>query len=87
MTTPQKYLGRKAVKATLRHGVRGTASKARRDPMRALTLLGVGALAGAVGGWILGRRSTGTGDPYPAYQPPAPAAATSTAESKAAAAA
>ncbi len=86
MTTPQKYLGRKAVRATLRHSVRGTASKARRNPPRTVTLLSVGAILGAIGGWLLGRRSGSGGDPFPAYQAPT-AAAHSTTEAKAAAAA
>lgn len=51
-------LARKAVKATARHSAHGTASKLRRDPLRAATLLGVGALLGAFAGWTAGRSST-----------------------------
>lgn len=50
-------LARKAVKATARHSAHGTASKLRRDPLRAATLLGVGALLGAFAGWTAGRSS------------------------------
>lgn len=67
MTTPQKYLGRKAAKATVRHSVRGTVSKARREPPRTITLLSVGAILGAVGGWLVGRRSAPDPQPLPAY--------------------
>jgi hypothetical protein len=87
MKTPQKYVGRKAVKATLRHSVRGTAKKARREPPRAIALLGIGAVLGAVFGWLLASRRAPAGDPFPGYQPPAPAASHSTPEAKAAAAA
>ena len=37
-------LARKAVKTTAKHSARGTASKLKRDPVRAVTLLGVGGL-------------------------------------------
>lgn len=87
MTTPQKYIGRKAVKATVRHSMRGTAAKARRKPARAITLLGIGTALGLVSGWLLAKRTSAPSDPFPGYQPPAPAATHSTAEAKAAAAA
>ncbi len=86
MTRPKKYAGRKAVKATVRHSIRGTASKVRRQPPRVITLVGIGAVLGAIAGWLLGRRGASAGDPFPAYQPPAPAASHSTPEAKAAAA-
>ena len=48
-------LARKAVKTTAKHTAHGTASKLKRDPMRAATLLGLGALIGAAAVWLLGR--------------------------------
>ena len=50
-------LGKKAAKATLRHSVRGFASKAQRQPLRSVTLLSLGGALGAVGGWLAGRRA------------------------------
>jgi hypothetical protein len=49
-------LARKAVKTTAKHTAHGTASKLKRDPMRATTLLAIGALIGAAAVWLLGRR-------------------------------
>ncbi|MGN6257025.1 MAG: hypothetical protein ACTHN3_04640 [Solirubrobacterales bacterium] len=48
-------LARKAVKATAKHSARGTASKLKRDPVRAATLLGLGGALGALAGWMAGR--------------------------------
>jgi hypothetical protein len=53
-----KTLGRKAAKATVRHSVRGIASKAQRKPLRSAGLLGAGGLLGAVAGFFAGRKST-----------------------------
>jgi hypothetical protein len=86
MTSPKQYIGRKAVKATVRHSVRGSAAKARRRPPRTIALLGAGAAIGAIVGWLIGRGSA-SGDPFPAYQAPTPSATQSTPEAKAAAAA
>ena len=55
MAKMKKSLARKAVKATALHTARGTASKVKRDPVRAATLLGVGGALGALAGWRLGR--------------------------------
>jgi hypothetical protein len=57
MSAIKKTLARKAVKSTAKHSARGTASKLRREPVRAVTLLGVGGLVGALAGWMLGRNS------------------------------
>jgi hypothetical protein len=54
-------LAGKAVKTTARHGVRGTASKLTRDPLRSGTLLGVGCAAGMVVGWLLARPAASPG--------------------------
>ena len=56
MTTLRGSLGKKATKATVRHSVRGVASKAQRKPLRSATLLSVGGLFGAAAGWLAGRR-------------------------------
>jgi hypothetical protein len=50
-------IGKKATKATVRHSVRGVASKAQRKPMRSATLLGMGGLLGAMAGWLAGRKT------------------------------
>jgi hypothetical protein len=59
MPAIKNTLARKAVKATAKHTARGTASKLKRDPLRAATLLGLGGAVGAVGGWIAGRSAAG----------------------------
>jgi len=59
MPAIKKTLARKAVKSTAKHTAHGAASKLKRDPLRATTLLGVGCLLGGVGGWLLAR-TTGT---------------------------
>ncbi len=52
-----KTIGRKAAKATVRHSVRGIASKAQRRPLRSAGLLSAGGLLGAVAGWFAGRKT------------------------------
>jgi hypothetical protein len=56
MATLTRILGKKATKATVRHSVRGVASKAQRKPLRSVTLLSVGGLVGAAAGWLAGRK-------------------------------
>jgi len=51
----KRKLASKAVKSTAKHTAHGTASKLKRNPLRATTLLGLGAAVGALGGWLLGR--------------------------------
>lgn len=58
MAKIKKSLARKAVKSTARHTAHGTASKLRREPARAATLLGLGALAGGFTGWLVARSGT-----------------------------
>jgi hypothetical protein len=55
MPSIKKTLARKAVKSTAKHTAHGTASKLKRDPLRATTLLGIGCLVGGVAGWLLAR--------------------------------
>ena len=63
MSAIKKNLARKAVKSTAKHSARGTASKLKRDPLRAMTLLGLGGLVGGLAGWLVGRSA---GEPTPA---------------------
>jgi hypothetical protein len=55
MPAIKKTLARKAVKSTAKHTAHGTASKLKRNPARATTLLGLGCLVGGVAGWLLAR--------------------------------
>jgi len=57
MAALTRTIGKKAVKATARHSIRGTASKAKRQPMRSATLLSVGGACGALAGWFAGRKT------------------------------
>ena len=50
---------KRATKATVRHSVRGFASKAQRQPLRSARLLSVGGVVGATAGWFAGRRTAG----------------------------
>jgi hypothetical protein len=59
MSAIKKNLARKAAKTTAKHSARGAASKFRRNPVRAMTLLGLGGAIGAVAGWIAGRSAAG----------------------------
>ena len=59
----KKKLARKAVKSTAKHTARGTASKLRREPLRATTLLGLGGLVGGVVAWLVARSSAPTVSP------------------------
>jgi hypothetical protein len=59
MSAIKSTIARKAVKATAKHSAHGAASKLRRDPVRAVTLLGLGGIVGALAGWFAGRSATG----------------------------
>lgn len=59
----KKKLARMAVKSTAKHTARGTASKLRREPLRATTLLGLGGLVGGVVAWLVARSSAPTVSP------------------------
>ena len=56
----KRLLVRKAAKAGAKHTARGAASKLRRSPMRAGTLLVVGGALGALTGWTAARRGAAT---------------------------
>ncbi len=56
----KKLIARKAAKSAVKHTARGTASKVKRSPVRAVTLLGIGGAVGALAGWMIGRSATGT---------------------------
>jgi hypothetical protein len=72
MAIKQK-LARKAVKSTAKHTAHGTVSKLKREPARATTLIGIGALLGALVGWLVGRngRASTSRQPEP-VSPPIP---------------
>jgi hypothetical protein len=53
----KKTVTRKAAKAAARHTAHGAASKLKRNPVRAVTLVGLGGIIGAVAGWIAGATS------------------------------
>lgn len=53
-------VARKAAKTAAKHTAHGTASKLKRDPVRAVTLLGLGGLVGALAGWLAARTAAGT---------------------------
>lgn len=54
MSPIKSTLARKAVKTTAKHSARGAASKLRRDPVRVVTLLGIGGVVGVLAGWMAG---------------------------------
>jgi len=59
MPAIKRKVARKAAKTAVKHTAHGTASKLRRDPVRVLTLLGLGGAIGAVAGWVAGRSAAG----------------------------
>lgn len=59
MPAIKNTLARKAVKATAKHSAHGAASKLKRNPVRAITLLSLGGAIGALAGWIAGRNAAG----------------------------
>jgi len=61
MSVKQKF-ARKAVKSTAKHTAHGTASKLKRDPLRATTLLALGCAAGVIAGWLLSRKCKPCGE-------------------------
>jgi hypothetical protein len=59
MSPIKKVLARKAVKTTAKHTAHGTASKLKREPLRATTLLGIGSLVGALAATAWGSHRLG----------------------------
>jgi hypothetical protein len=59
MPAIKKIVARKAAKTAVKHTAHGTVSKLRRDPVRVVTLLGLGGTIGAVAGWVAGRAAAG----------------------------
>jgi membrane protein YqaA with SNARE-associated domain len=57
MSPIKKTLARKAVKSTAKHTAHGAASKLKREPVRATTLLAFGSLLGGLAGWLIARSS------------------------------
>jgi ferric-dicitrate binding protein FerR (iron transport regulator) len=54
---------RKAAKAGAKHTAHGAASKLKRRPLRAGTLLLVGGVFGAAGGWLAARNTASPASP------------------------
>jgi hypothetical protein len=63
-------LARQAVKTTAKHTAHGTASKFTRKPLRSITLLALGAIAGGIVGWLIGR--SGGDEPFERVAPAGP---------------
>jgi hypothetical protein len=59
MPSIKKVLARKAVKTTAKHTAHGIVSKLKREPLRVMTLLGLGGLVGGVVGWLAARPQHG----------------------------
>lgn len=57
MTMLGRMIGKQATKATVRHSVRGVASKALRKPLRSASLLSIGGVVGVAAGWLAGRKA------------------------------
>lgn len=55
MSRLKRLIGIKTVKATARHSAHGLSSKAKRRPLRSLSLLSLGAAVGAGAGFAAGR--------------------------------
>jgi hypothetical protein len=53
-----RKVGKKATKATVKHSARGVTSKAKRQPLRSVSLLSLGGAVGATIGWFAGRKTT-----------------------------
>jgi hypothetical protein len=63
MQSIKKKFARKAVRSTAKHTAHGTASKLKREPLRATALLGFGGLVGGVVAWMVARSSAPTVSP------------------------
>jgi membrane protein YqaA with SNARE-associated domain len=54
----KRMAARRAAKTTAKHTAHGAVSKLKREPIRAVTLLTIGSIAGALAGWLLTRESS-----------------------------
>lgn len=70
MSNPKAVLGRKAAKAVVKHSAHGSVSKVKRQPARATTLVGLGAVLGGIIGYLAGRKAAPTPSPAPPPPPP-----------------
>jgi hypothetical protein len=52
-----RSVGRTATKATVKHSARGLSAKAKRRPLRSVSLLSLGGVVGAAVGWFAGRKT------------------------------
>jgi len=59
MKSIKQTLASKAVKSTAKHTAHGTATKLKRKPLRAATLLAIGCAAGVVASRLVGRVASG----------------------------
>jgi len=59
----KKAVAHRAVKTTAKHGAHGAASKLKREPVRATTLLGLGGILGVAVGRLSARTQRGHGQP------------------------
>ena len=57
MAKLSRKVERKAAKATVKHSARGLSSKAKRRPLRSVSLLSLGGAVGATIGWVAGRKT------------------------------
>jgi hypothetical protein len=66
----ERYVGRRALRATLRFTWNRFAIRAQLKPLRSVTLVGLGGVVGLIAGWLAGRRTAPA--PPPPRTPPAP---------------
>jgi hypothetical protein len=57
MANLSRTIGKKAAKTTVRHSAHGLASKAKRKPLRSVSLLSIGGGIGALAGWLAARKT------------------------------
>jgi hypothetical protein len=61
MSAIKNAIARRAVKATAKHSVHGSAAKLKREPVRVVALLGLGGALGALAGFMAGRTLASAG--------------------------
>jgi hypothetical protein len=59
----ERYLGRRALRATVRYSWHRVVARAQNRPLRSVTLLSAGGVVGLIAGWLAGRRSAPTPSP------------------------